>query len=446
MRTGSYFAFSLLLAFSTGCLRAQKVLYSPYIGTQAETRFEVIGKAGNYYWVQKSKTKFRYKKAAEPWLDDKEVRFEIYDERMNPLKEVPSFISADFVKEYLVPGDDYFDQLTLRPGDQKILALLNRYTPDGNLSSREDTVAEFPARLKCGDFILVRSQDKGKILLLGFETIPESPPTLHAILYDKDWNLICRTEYTNRNISKPLVQYDLIEYPLEDYNSASIKLGNNGECLMVVSSGTNHNYILSRLNAAEGGFSYKEIKLPSNCSVEDAGIYFDNGKQEGFAGILSRVKTSAIKNIRVIHYTLGDFRIDRDTSYALNTLAGNKMKNENIYEEYFMTVPDKGFLFLKEYGRTFSSEGDGETNIEGEYANGREKSFNKPLPETFNKDEYTRYDNLAGIRSNFDRGDLTLYYFPAKCNDSCWSGIINKEQVTESGNFLSFLCFFAEKR
>src|SRR5437773_4050699 len=141
MRTRSYSAFFILLAFSTGSLRAQKVVYSPYIGTQPERRFEVIGKAGNYYWVQKSKTKFRYKKPAEPWLDDKEVRFEIYDERMNALKEVPSFISADLVKEYLVPGPDYFDQLILRPGDQKILALLNRYTPDGNLSSREDTIA-----------------------------------------------------------------------------------------------------------------------------------------------------------------------------------------------------------------------------------------------------------------------------------------------------------------
>ena len=58
----------------------------------------------------------------------------------------------------------------------------------------------------------------------------------------------------------------------------------------------------------------------------------------------------------------------------------------------------------------------------------------------FNRDEYTRYDNLAGIRSNFDRGDLTLYYFPAERNDSCWSGIINKEQVTDLGtSYLSYV-------
>ncbi|MGE5108674.1 MAG: hypothetical protein ACM3H8_14110, partial [Sphingobacteriales bacterium] len=27
--------------------------------------------------------------------------------------------------------------------------------------------------------------------------------------------------------------------------------------------------------------------------------------------------------------------------------------------------------------------------------------------------------------------DLSMYYFPATGKDSCWSGIINKEQVTE---------------
>ena len=77
MKPGIFFAFFLLLSLYTGFLHAQKVLYSPFIGNESATRFEVIGKAGNYYWVQKSRKKFRPRKIAEPWMDDKSLRFEI---------------------------------------------------------------------------------------------------------------------------------------------------------------------------------------------------------------------------------------------------------------------------------------------------------------------------------------------------------------------------------
>jgi hypothetical protein len=439
MRPGIFYIFFLLLSASAGFLRAQKILYSPFIGNESATRFEVIGKAGNYYWVQKSRKKFRYKKPAEPWMDDKALRFEIYDARMNLVKTIPSLMSGDLIKEYLVPGDENFDQLVLRRANDKIILLLSRYTPDGNITRNQDTLAEFPGRMKCGDFLLVRSQDKNKILLLGFETVPESPPRLHSILYDKNWDSIHKAEYSNINISKPLVQYELIEYPLEDYSSASVKLGNNGEWLMIVSSGTNHNYLLVHFSATNDNFTYKEIKLPSGMMVEDAGLYLDNEKQEGFAGILSRVKAPAIKNVRIAHYSLVDFRVDFDTSFFLNTLAGKKIKNENIFEEYFMTVPGKGFMFLKEYGRTMSSDLYTDVNNNQQPEEVSNIGDNKD-PGPVNKNEYTRYDNLAGTRSSFERGDLTLYYFPSKRDDSCWSGIINKEQVTELGtSYLSYV-------
>jgi hypothetical protein len=227
---------------------------------------------------------------------------------------------------------------------------------------------------------------------------------------------------------------------LENYSSTSVKLGNNGEWLMIVSSGTNRNYLLFHFNATSDDFADKEIKLPSGMMVEDAGLYLDNEKQEGFAGILSRVKAPAIKNVRIAHYTLADFRVDFDTSYFLNTLAGKKIKNENIFEEYFMTVPGKGFMFLKEYGRTMSSDLYSDVNNNNQQPGEVSNIGNNNAPGPVNKDEYTRYDNLAGTRSSFERGDLTLYYFPSKRNDSCWSGIINKEQVTELGtSYLSYV-------
>jgi hypothetical protein len=61
-------------------------------------------------------------------------------------------------------------------------------------------------------------------------------------------------------------------------------------------------------------------------------------------------------------------------------------------------------------------------------------------PGYVNKNEYTRYSNLVGGRNAFDRGDLTMYYFPGTSNDSCWSGIINKQQMTElTTSYLSYV-------
>ncbi len=439
MRAGLLISFFFFC--SAGYLRAQRVLYSPYLSNESATRFEVAGKAGDYYWIQTSRPESRYRKKREPQLNDQEFRFEIYDARMNPVRTVPYILSENVIKEYLIAGDEYFDQLTFQPGDQKIIVSLNRYSPDGNINEANHIVGEFSGKMKCEDFLLVRSQDKSKILLLGFENIVDSLPRLHAMLYDNDWNLLCQNEYSNPNISKPLVQYDLVEYPLEDYNSAPVKLSNNGDWLMMVSSASDHNYVLFHFKGAEEDPECQEVKLSPSAEVEDVGLYFDNEKQEGFAGVISGIRRPAVKNVRIACYTLTDFHIDFDTSYFFNALAGNKNKNENIFEEYFLTVPGKGFMFLKEYGKVLPTEvykdetiNNDQPNID--YANLDLNDGNGFL----NKDDYTRYDNLAGTRKNFDRGDLTLYYFPAQPNDSCWSGIINKEQVTELGrSYLSYV-------
>jgi len=219
-----------------------------------------------------------------------------------------------------------------------------------------DTLGVFPGRMKCGDFLLIRSQDKNKILILGFESVPESPPKLHALLYDKNWKLIHRAAYSNFNISKPFVQYEPVDYALEYYDNAAVKLGNTGEWLMVVPSGMNHNFLLFHFKGMDESFLYKEIKLPAAATIQELGLYLNNEKQEAFAGILSRMRAPAVKNVRIAHYSISDCRVDFDTTYFFNTLAGDKIKNENIFEEYFMTVPTKGFLLLKEYGRPYSSD------------------------------------------------------------------------------------------
>jgi len=423
----------ILLSFCTGVLGAQQVLYSPFISSQSESRFQVIGKAGNYYWVQKSKKISRPKKYTGVW-DEGNFNFEIYDDRMNPVISIPFAVSNDVIKEYFVPGEEYFDQLLFLKDDLKTTVILNRFAPDGNIVTTNDTLASFPARMKYSNFLLVRSEDKNKILLLGFETIADSLPTLHSFLFDKNWTLLNKTIYTNANISQPYVQYDLVDYPLEHFSNTAVKLANTGEWLMTVPSGINHNFVLFHFNGVDEKFVYKEIKISSSVSPEEIILSLDNARQEASTGILSRMRYESVKNVRIAHYLLPDHRIDFDTSFRFNTLA-NKTKNENLYEEYFMTVPNKGFMLLKEYGKPFTFDEPGERNYERSEAD----SIFSPAVDA-KRNEYTRYSNLAGSRTAFDRGDLSMYYFPWTRNDSCWSGIINKEQTTEiTSSYLSYV-------
>src|SRR5437764_566708 len=95
MRAFLLVLFSLTLDF----LEAQQVLYSPFISSQSQTRFQVIGKAGNYYWIQKSKKIFRPKKYTGSW-EEGSFNFEVYDERMNEVTSIPFDISEDVMKEY----------------------------------------------------------------------------------------------------------------------------------------------------------------------------------------------------------------------------------------------------------------------------------------------------------------------------------------------------------
>ena len=422
-----------LFFFAISSGKAQQVLYSPFIESQAP--FDVIGKAGNYYWVQKSKKAGRIKRIKES-LYKPEFNFEIYDERMNPVKTVPFSVSDEVIKEYFVPGDDFLDQLLFLQVGDGITVLKNRFSPSGEIISIGDTLAHFPARLKYSNFLLVRSQDKSKILLAGFETVIDTSTRLHCFLYDNNWNRLYKTIYRHINISQPCVQYDFIDYPLEHFSNCAIKVANSGEWLMAVPALTNRNFLLFHFKGLGEGLGYKEIKFSPSAVVEEVILSIDNTRQDAFTGILSRMRYPSQKNVRIAHYFMTDHRIDFDTSFRFNTLASGKTKNENLFEEYFMTVPGKGFMLLKEYGRAFSSDIPEPYSMSDDQADAE----NSSTPGDVNKNEYTRYSNLAGGRNAFDRGDLTMYYFPGTSKDSCWSGIINKQQMTEiTTSYLSYV-------
>ena len=49
----------------------------------------------------------------------------------------------------------------------------------------------------------------------------------------------------------------------------------------------------------------------------------------------------------------------------------------------------------------------------------------------FNENEYSRYSDLSDTKKRFERGDLSLKYFPFHPADSSWGGLLQVEQVTE---------------
>ncbi len=430
MRTGVFVIIAFFLC--AGALNAQRVLYSPFVSSNASFRFEVAGSTSGHYWLQTGKPELRRKKANISVSGYKDLRFEIYDSRMNLVNTIPYDFPEDLIKEYLIAGREYFDRLIFRQNDQLTEALLYRYSEDGNTEDAGQTVAKFPAGLKAEDFLMIRSQDRTKILLLGFESIADSSPVLHAFLYDQDWTLLDHSVYRYDFISKPWVQYELMDYPLEDYSSAPVKLSNLGDWFMMIPSVANRNYLLLHFNSDDTIPERREIKFQASPAVEDMGLYIDNKLQEGFAGLMTRARKAGARNVRVVHFSFTGLQVDFDTSYYFNSYITDKSRSKKIFEEYFLVVPGKGFVYMKEYGKQLPNDVYEDPWYRKDESDTGYFTQQLASPNDFwKKDEYTRYDNLSGSRKDMDRGDLTIFYFSAKQNDSSWSGMINKKQVTE---------------
>ena len=203
---------------------------------------------------------------------------------------------------------------------------------------------------------------------------------------------------------------------------------------MVLPSRVNNNFALYHFNGRDSSFVYREIKSPIYAIWEDVALSVDNEKQELIASVLSSFRYQTLKNVEVVHYSLNSHNFEFDSSFRFNTLMGYKIRDENIVHESFVAVPGAGFMLLKEYGKAYMPE-----DADGDYNSSRvlkfffaSNSISSMLKSpSLNKDGYTRYDKLGGTRKTYQRGDLCMFYFPANKGDSCWSGIVNKEQTTE---------------
>ncbi|MFI5153469.1 MAG: hypothetical protein ACHQET_09060, partial [Chitinophagales bacterium] len=425
------FLTATLILLSALSLHGQRVLYSPFI----DDHFEVSGKVGDYYWIQKKETVKIDKRHPNP-VDTVDVKsFEIYDTRMNPITETRPYVMSDqLLKEYLVCNNDYFDQLIIQSGKKKTNLLINRYRSDGSAVREAANLVSFPFIESANSFLLARSEDKTKILLLCFESSPGSSLRLHALLFDENWRQITYRIYERLFISQPLIQDDFTNYPIESYNNSPLKVANDGQWMMMMPSRSNSNYSLFHFFVKDSGFVYREIKSPIYSVSEDVALSIDNEKQEVIAGVLSSFRYPTLKNVEVVHYSMNNHQFDFDSSYRFNTLVAYKIQDENLIHESFMAVPGAGFMLLKEYGKAYISPyDDADYNssrvLKFFFASNYITSSLKPL--SLNRNGYTRYDKVCGTRKIYERGDLSMFYFPASRTDSCWSGIINKEQITE---------------
>ena len=445
VQPGIYAAVVIMLHSSIAS--AQRVLYSPFVGDPSAVRFEVVAKAGNFYWVQKGKKKNSAGLPSNYGIRDKEQSFEIYDSRMEPVRAIPfSLISVTSLKEYFVSDERYFDRLILVTDYRKTNLFLQRYSPEGQLLYEDKLPYQFPFNESANNFLVVRSEDRTKILVLGFETTDHDAQRIHALLLNRDWKLLQYKTYEHSYFSQPFIQYNFINYPVESFSTSAIKLGNEGDWLMTAPSRTNHNFLLFHFSGSDSEFVYREIKLPGGANVDAVALSLNEESHEALAGIMCKFRYSAVKTVSVARYSLLNHDLVFDSTYRFRTVSGARTRNENLEEEDFTALPGGGFMLLKEYGRPYS--GTYRTEDFGfDYVGEGEATLivNQPMDipgmaTTFGNDEYTRYNSLSGSGASHRRGDLNMFFFPGGKNGNCWTGIINKEQVTELNS--SFLSYF----
>lgn len=417
----------LLLLLISHIMAAQRVLYSPTVDNRSVLRFTVAGKSGDFYWVHKVKRKKRVSQRAEDWMKEEQF-FDVYDSRLQLVNAVPAApLTASTLKKYLLCGSQYFDELILQRNLQQTVARLRRYQPDGGLLT-DSMVARFPFAEPGYSFLLTTSADKSKKLLLGFESVPSSAPKLHAMIFDEGWRTLSSLVYEYPFITQPFIQDDFFCFP-SAVNNAPVQLANNGQWLMASPSRTSNNFLFLHFDGKTNNISYREILLPAMYKMEDIALSVNNEKGEAFAGILSNYRQSVHKSVSVTHYSFSGQQFDFDSSYRFSTLAANQAVNNNLVRESFTAVPDMGFMLLKEYGRNVTgwyNGGSYDWQWDAQYTvAGASAGF--PI----NANGYSRYSNSTAVAGNYSRGDLSFFYFPGRSSDSCWSGFINKKQVTE---------------
>jgi len=428
--------FLCFLLYSNG--GAQSVLYSSTVSNNINTSFEIIGKSGNFYWLYKNKKTWAFKNGAARWPPREDLSFEVYDGRLQPVKEISSPLSDSVLKQYLIPQRYSFDQLLFKKGLNKTSVMVNRFTPDGEEVARNSHLFDFPREMALEDLLVTRSPDRTKILLLGFVRTEDVTPDVYARVYTRDWELLHEKVYKEGNLLQPYIQYELTEHVLEASDASPIKVTNSGDWLMVAPARFRNNFVLCHFKNEDSSLVQMDVAQSKDQGIEYCNLSVEAGR-DAYLGILENL-THSDKRVRIMQYNLSQNRLTYDTSYSFYVPSSFKKQERYLFEEAFIQLPGKGFMYMKEYGRRYFLDYTGE-QVMLDYEQSYAAYSNHPGKLKFNKDEYTRNNDLSEPNKRFERGDLSVKYFPFHTTDTCWGGLFQVEQITNLRySDLSYAC------
>lgn len=414
-------------------LVAQSVLYSSTVSNDANTSFDVIGKAGNFYWLYKNK-----RNGFSNWPPKEERSFEVYDGRLHRVKEIDSPLSDSVLKQYLIPQRYSFDQLIFKKSVNKTCVVVNRFTQDGTEAAKDAHLFDFPGEMTLEDLIVTRSPDRTKLLLLGFVRTANVTPDVYVRLYTRDWVLLHETVYKEGNLLQPFIQYNFTEHVLESTDASPIKVTNSGDWLMVAPDRHRNSFVLCHFKKEDSTLVQLDVKQPQSPGIEYCNVSVEEGR-DAYLGVLENL-TPSDKKVRIMQYNLPQSRLGFDTSYSFYVPTAFRKQERYMFEEAFIQIPGKGLMYMKEYGRRYFIAYSGEQVMldhEQEYA----AYSNHASKLKFNENEYTRNSELSEANKRFERGDLSIKYFPFHPTDTSWSGLLRVEQNTRLRyDDLSYAC------
>jgi hypothetical protein len=422
-----------LLLWLPGKLNAQRVIYSESFNTRNTARVQVIGKSENYYWVEKLQRQKSGRQRSSEGLY--ELRsFELFDFKLNLVKEIPATYIAGTLKQWLLAGKKGMDQVMLLSSSGKTTIYCRRFWLRDTLENQTMLVGSLPFSTGASRFLLVRSEDQSKILLLAFENTDSESSRLYATLYDSDWNLIYQQEISHTQFSQPCIQDEEVGFPAESFDNMPIKLANNGEWLMASPSTVSRNFSLFHVCPNGSDFYFREIPLSPFYKIDDIAMSINNDLQEMSVGLLSSYSNTTLKNVQVYNYSMKQGIFYFDSSYHFNTQA-HDIQNKNLTHESFISVPDGGYMFLKEYGPPFEFDKPKVPFITTWEAAYLMADYSEPAPDNKeSKQGYSLNRGLSPIPRMLNQGELNLFYFPTASKDSTWSGTMNMEQHTEAND------------
>ena len=146
-------------------VKAQHVIYSPFFYSKSLIRFQIIGNSGDYYWAEKlQKPKYSGRKGTTdiPPL----LSIDLFNAKLELLNETQTSAVPGVEKQWLLAGNKGLDQLFITNSSGKTKIICRRYFAGENIASQTRLIDSLPFSARASSYILVRSEDHSKNLLV----------------------------------------------------------------------------------------------------------------------------------------------------------------------------------------------------------------------------------------------------------------------------------------